>query len=425
MRTYGLIDPPPHIIVADLPTHRGPGAATHVVERLRQTLRTGGYDRVGIAACEPAATPGSHRAVVALVDSKLELTPIPRELSLGESVHVEFRLLGIYEQIQLVVASPDARVQAVKLSDRGRGYRARLRCEQTGMYRVEVTGIGRHGDEVLANFPVYCGQRAPETVTYRAARLFPRSAAAAEREVFELTNEYRLKVGLRALRFNEALSHVAREHGVDMMRGGYVGHVSPSSGSPADRLQRAGIPYLVVRENIARAYSVGEALQELINSPAHRANLLSSDVTDLGVGVVIDRRDSLPVLLVTQDFARTAEPFSQNTAPEVLLARINRRRRAARTAALVRRPELDRLARAFLDDVLARDDAAARARLGRALSGERRYARVQALVAKVNALEAFEAQDQLEARAMTDIGLAVRRVGDDIVIVALLGEAVQ
>jgi uncharacterized protein YkwD len=60
---------------------------------------------------------------------------------------------------------------------------------------------------------------------------------------------------------------------------------------------------------VARASSPGEAERGLMNSPGHRANILSRLVTRVGIGIVAD--EAAHELLVTQVFIR---PFDNKPA---------------------------------------------------------------------------------------------------------------
>ena len=60
-------------------------------------------------------------------------------------------------------------------------------------------------------------------------------------------------------------------------------------------------------ENVARAYSVGEAQRGLMQSPGHRRNCLATEVTHVGVGVSLGREiGGRRELYVTQLFAEEA-----------------------------------------------------------------------------------------------------------------------
>jgi uncharacterized protein YkwD len=54
-----------------------------------------------------------------------------------------------------------------------------------------------------------------------------------------------------------------------------------------DRLNTAGIPFSIAGENLALAASSGEVHQGLMESPGHRANILSDAYRRVGIGVVV------------------------------------------------------------------------------------------------------------------------------------------
>lgn len=106
-----------------------------------------------------------------------------------------------------------------------------------------------------------------------------------ERKVVELVNIERAKQGLSALSLNNKLSNVAREKSRDMQANGYFSHTSPTYGSPFDMLRQFGISYNTAGENIAMGYSSPEAVVSgWMNSAGHRANILNSNYSEIGVG---------------------------------------------------------------------------------------------------------------------------------------------
>ncbi|MBW2735659.1 MAG: CAP domain-containing protein, partial [Deltaproteobacteria bacterium] len=214
---------------------------------------------------------------------------------------------------------------------------------------------------------------------------------------------------------------VARAHCEDMRGGGFVGHRSPGSGSPGDRIKRAGIVALVVRENVARAYSVEEALDQLAASPAHLENLTSSDVTHLGVGVVVDRRGTLPALLITQNFTRPAQPFRLETAKGDVWRMVRAARKGAGLAALYRRAKLDTLASRYLSAHRLQGRKAADAWLSSALRAlGSRYSQVGGVMLQAQALEVIgQAKDWKRASAR-DVGMALEQREGLIILFALL-----
>lgn len=108
-----------------------------------------------------------------------------------------------------------------------------------------------------------------------------------ESEVVRLVNEIRVENGLNALTEDWELSRVARYKSQDMCDNGYFSHTSPTYGSPFDMIKNFGISYKGAAENIAKGYSTPEAVVDgWMKSSGHRANILNSTYTHIGVGYV-------------------------------------------------------------------------------------------------------------------------------------------
>lgn len=108
-----------------------------------------------------------------------------------------------------------------------------------------------------------------------------------EKEVVRLVNEIRAQYGLDKLTLNEKLSGVARAKSQDMHDKGYFSHTSPTYGSPFDMMKTFGITYRAAGENIAMGYQTPQSVVDgWMNSEGHRANILNSSFTEIGVGYV-------------------------------------------------------------------------------------------------------------------------------------------
>ena len=113
------------------------------------------------------------------------------------------------------------------------------------------------------------------------------SVSSYESEVIRLVNEIRQKNGLAPLIQDWQLSRVARYKSQDMRDLGYFSHTSPIYGSPFNMMKSFGISYKTAGENIAKGYSSPRAVVDAwMNSPGHRANILNSSYTHIGVGYV-------------------------------------------------------------------------------------------------------------------------------------------
>lgn len=106
-----------------------------------------------------------------------------------------------------------------------------------------------------------------------------------ENQVLSLVNAERAKQGLSALTMNESLRNAARLKSSDMRQNNYFSHTSPTYGSPFEMLKNLGISYQAAAENIAQGYTTPEAVVKgWMNSSGHRANILNSVYTHIGIG---------------------------------------------------------------------------------------------------------------------------------------------
>lgn len=108
-----------------------------------------------------------------------------------------------------------------------------------------------------------------------------------EKEVVRLVNEIRAENGLKELTYDWELSRVARYKSQDMKDNRYFSHTSPVYGSPFQMMKSFGIKYRTAGENIARGQTTPQiVVNAWVNSSGHRANILNSSFTKIGVGYV-------------------------------------------------------------------------------------------------------------------------------------------
>eukprot|EP01097_Dermamoeba_algensis_P009034 TRINITY_DN622_c0_g1_i4.p2 TRINITY_DN622_c0_g1~~TRINITY_DN622_c0_g1_i4.p2 ORF type:complete len:171 (+),score=26.95 TRINITY_DN622_c0_g1_i4:669-1181(+) len=112
------------------------------------------------------------------------------------------------------------------------------------------------------------------------------SQSAQEHQQLWQTNFERWKQGLGPLAFNTNLYISASNFTARMTQYQFFDHVDPTTGSTfVERNTWAGYTnYQSAAENIAWGYSTSVAVTEgWMNSPGHRANILTASLTELGV----------------------------------------------------------------------------------------------------------------------------------------------
>lgn len=123
------------------------------------------------------------------------------------------------------------------------------------------------------------------TADIPSSELQPAIDLANERQLFDLTNLFRLKHGLTVLKSDNAADVAARLHSSDMAKQNFFSHESPEFGDLEERLSVAGIIYDYAGENIASNYvDAAEAVHGWSNSKDHRDVMMKEDFTHIGVG---------------------------------------------------------------------------------------------------------------------------------------------
>jgi uncharacterized protein YkwD len=103
----------------------------------------------------------------------------------------------------------------------------------------------------------------------------------------DMVNNHRRSIGLSPLVWDDRVAEVALAHSQDMVDRNYYSHINPEGQNAGARLREAGIDYTWWAENYCYGFSTASAAFNFwINSPAHKSNIESSNVTHHGVGKV-------------------------------------------------------------------------------------------------------------------------------------------
>lgn len=151
--------------------------------------------------------------------------------------------------------------------------------------------------------------------------------------IIEATNKERIKAGLMPLRSNAYLTESAMVKTNDMITRQYFEHDSPDGKAVSDLVLAAGYDYVIVGENLARGNFVDatDLITEWMNSPGHRANMLSPKYQEIGAYVAQGIYEGHVAWFAVQHFGT-----DQNTCPaisaklksqiDVMNANLNQRR---------------------------------------------------------------------------------------------------
>jgi uncharacterized protein YkwD len=126
--------------------------------------------------------------------------------------------------------------------------------------------------------------------------------SADESKMIDLVNQERVNAGLKPYTFDSSLRAGALAHSQDMSWNNYFSHTSPTLGDFSARLAASGVKCSAAGENIALYGSVEAAHEALMNSPGHKANIMSATFTRIGIGIVYNQ--SKGAYYITQWFAK-------------------------------------------------------------------------------------------------------------------------
>ncbi|KAA2212365.1 CAP domain-containing protein [Teichococcus oryzae] len=137
---------------------------------------------------------------------------------------------------------------------------------------------------------------------------------ALETYFLKLVNASRADAGLKPFSFDAELVEAAGQHSEWMVAQDVFSHRGANGSSPSERVTDAGYGWTATGENIAyiggsRAATLDEADVEqlhanLMNSSGHRANILSSKFTEIGIGLEQGDYNGRPAIFVTENFGR-------------------------------------------------------------------------------------------------------------------------
>ena len=106
----------------------------------------------------------------------------------------------------------------------------------------------------------------------------------ASRLLFYLANLERSKAGLPLLKYNAKLQAAANAKVSDMAGRGYFSHTSPEGYNSWHWFRLVGYSYNYAGENLGEGYdNMQQSHEAFMNSPSHRANILSPHFTEIGI----------------------------------------------------------------------------------------------------------------------------------------------
>lgn len=117
-------------------------------------------------------------------------------------------------------------------------------------------------------------------------------SAGMARELFDIINASRVRRGLKAFQWDDNAAAASLNHSVDMKDNNYLEYNNKNGMTPFERMKEHGVSFTTAAETISKVN--GDAItvyNDWFRNNGTRSNLMSSDMTHVGVGVATKRFD--------------------------------------------------------------------------------------------------------------------------------------
>jgi hypothetical protein len=143
-------------------------------------------------------------------------------------------------------------------------------------------------------------------------------AAVYSKVLVALTNTERSDVKLNELTINPLLEQAASLKANDMATNGYFAHYGPDGTTPWNWIDKTGYKYDLAGENLAIDFTDSDDVSKAwMNSPAHRANILNSRFTEIGIATAKGNYNGHPTTFVVQMFGHPKKNITNNIVTSI------------------------------------------------------------------------------------------------------------
>lgn len=135
------------------------------------------------------------------------------------------------------------------------------------------------------------------------------------------TNKSRLTVDLNPLAVSQTLTESAQMKANDMALRGYFAHIGPDGTTPWSWFKKAGYAYEYAGENLAVNFFDSKDLADAwMNSPSHRANVLHTQFTEIGIAIASGNFQGKHAVFVVEHFGKPRTPVHSLVTPAQAMA---------------------------------------------------------------------------------------------------------
>jgi uncharacterized protein YkwD len=282
---------------------------------------------------------------VVMFDDVVQLDPpLPRALPQGGNATISGHIEGSYKDLKLQVVDPVGKLTTTQLD--AKHFSAPIACgDRPGRMLVQINGESEAGDTRLANLPIDCGGQPATAVAMAPVQTGPVEPAQAEKMIADSINQQRTTAGLKPLNVSVPLSDIARAMSEHQVAG------KPLSGGDLSKMiKEKEISAGAINASGAMAFSADEASAKLSDNPNDRANQMSPEVTDLGLGVAKGNEvGGKPTIMVSVLYVKTLPPADPVAVKAKLYETIAKKRADGSLEPLQKDETLEGVAQAYAE----------------------------------------------------------------------------
>ncbi len=297
-------------------TEDGPG---DVLDHLMAVVAgSGPVTHVGFGRAPSSRPPFRWQWAILLIDRRIDLIDeVPAALEPMAAFPLRFEAGSRWQHPRILVQYPGGRTRRMTPARRESSWFTVIPVgPDTGTLVLQILASNEVGPGVIAVMPIKIGKPSPEEtdktdqspIGLQFEITEPKAAALF---LWETVNSERIDHGLVRLEWDPRLANIATQHSKDMLQNDFFGHRSPSHGDLRQRLAAASYRAVRSRENLALDQEMTSAHLSLMASPGHRSNILASDVTHIGIGVVRKVSSEGPPLWIVTEILVRKNPEGQ------------------------------------------------------------------------------------------------------------------
>lgn|GEM_PF-1133636 len=207
--------------------------------------------------------------------------------------------------LRLYLAPPDGPVEELSLSPGVARWVDHFHTP--GEWRVEAVADHKGRESVLLLFSLFVDAVPPTPAPLSSAPATVENPVQAEQALFTQLNALRASHGLAPVSWFPLFEPLVREQSAFMAAAGRAAHVLPGvTPGVAAKAHGYAFPFAFHHEAVATAPTAQEAMDLVVDSPAHRATLLCQACTMATIGVALEPvLDRPPRMFVTWELIET------------------------------------------------------------------------------------------------------------------------